>query len=120
MTATERLRIFVVEDEALLALDLEDLLSDLGHEVVGTAASVDQALGFLREMKTPPDRAIVDANLGGNSSRPVVDALVTLGVPVVLASGYGRTQLAGLGFDRPSINKPYSSRDVEAALSRFG
>ncbi len=118
MTATERLRVLVVEDEALVALDLEDLLCDLGHEVVGTAASVDQALGLLRDMKTPPDRAIVDANLGGKSARPVVDALGTLGVPVVVASGYGRTQLAGLGFDGPSINKPYSSHDVEAALSR--
>src|SRR6056297_859023 len=117
MTATERLRIFVVEDEALLALDLEDILVDLGHEVIAIAGSTELALEVLRDFDTPPDAAIVDANLGGQSARPVVDALCALSVAVVLASGYGRADLARLGFESPSIHKPYSSRDVAAALT---
>ena len=116
MAASDRLRILVVEDEALVALDLEDLLTDLSHDVVATAASVDQALAFVRNADTMPDAAIVDANLGGKSARPVVDALDAQGVRVVVASGYGATELARLGFESPSINKPYSSRDIEAAL----
>jgi len=118
VAASDRLTILVVEDEALVALDLEDLLIDLSHDVVATAASVDQALAFVRNADTMPDAAIVDANLGGKSARPVVDALDAQGVRVVVASGYGATDLARLGFESPSINKPYSARDIEAALLR--
>lgn len=118
MAANDRLRVLVVEDEALVALDLEDILTDLSHDVVGTAASVEQALAFVRNADMMPDAAIVDANLGGQSARPVVDALDAQGVNVVVASGYGATELARLGFENPSINKPYSARDIEAALLR--
>lgn len=120
MTTAERLRILIVEDEALVALDLEDILADLGHDVLAIAASAEQALALLGDMDLPPDRAIVDANLGGHSARPVVDALRALGVAVVVASGYGKQELARLGFQSPSINKPYSSHDVETALSISG
>ena len=118
MTASERLRVFVVEDEALLALDLENTLADLGHDVVGTAGSIETALDVLGRLDTPPDAAIVDANLGGRSARPVAEALSALGVPVVLASGYGSEELARFGFKTLSISKPYSPGDVAAALAR--
>lgn len=118
MPVTDRLRIFVVEDEALVAMDLEDILSDLGHCVVATASSAEQALALLGGMDLPPDRAIVDADLGGQSARPVVEALDRLGVRVLVASGYGKAELARLGFHNPSITKPYSPRDVETALSK--
>jgi DNA-binding response OmpR family regulator len=120
MTTTDRLRILVVEDEALVAMDLEDILSHLGHDVVATAGSAEQAIAILDDMDQPPDKAIVDANLGGHSARPVIDALRRLGVGIVMASGYGKAELARLGFHSPSINKPYSARDVKIALSTPG
>jgi CheY-like chemotaxis protein len=113
---TEQLRIFVVEDEALLALDLEDILSDLGHDVVGLAGSVRQALAFIEASDPLPDAAILDANLGGQSARPIADALSAREVYVVVASGYGPDELARLGFASPSINKPYSVEDLRSAL----
>lgn len=119
MAGTDRLRILVVEDEPLVALDLEDILTDLSHDVVGAASSVEQALDFVDNGNPLPDAAIVDANLGGQSARPVVETFRANGIRVVVASGYGPTELARLGFDTPSINKPYSIRDVEAALLRI-
>lgn len=119
MAGTDRLRILVVEDEPLVALDLEDILTDLSHDVVGAASSVEQALAFVHNGSPLPDAAIVDANLGGQSARPVVETFRDHGIRVVVASGYGPAELARLGFDTPSIAKPYSIRDVETALLRL-
>lgn len=112
----EPLRVLVVEDEAMLALDLEDILHDLGHEVVGAVGNVGQAMAFVDACGSMPDAAIVDANLGGESSRPVADALASRDVYVVMASGYTSGELARLGFGSPSISKPYSRDDVRSAL----
>jgi DNA-binding response OmpR family regulator len=113
MTA-ERLRILAVEDEALIAMELEDLLEDLGHEVIGPAATVEDALGLLERAR--PDAAIVDANLGGVSAEPVVEALTAAGIPVVLASGYDAQELKKLGLGAPMVGKPYSRRELAEAL----
>ena len=114
MTTTKQLQIFVVEDEAMIMLDLEDILRDLGHEVLGTAANPQTALDLLDGLVAAPDVAIVDANLGGSSARPVVDALESHGIPVVLTSGYGASELKRLGLDHPIVRKPYSSRDIDS------
>jgi DNA-binding response OmpR family regulator len=113
--AAERLRILAVEDEALIAMELEDMLSDLGHEVIGPAATVAAALGLLEGAR--PDAAVVDANLGGESARPVVEALVAAGIPVVLASGYDDRELGKLGFGAPTVGKPYSCRELAEAIT---
>jgi CheY-like chemotaxis protein len=111
-------RVLVVEDEAVIAMELEDLLGDLGHEVVDTVGSLERGLELLEHLRPLPDIAIVDANLGGESSQPLVEALRKLGVPVVVASGYRAGELERLGFDHQVISKPYSPRDIAAALSR--
>ena len=60
--SAERLRILAVEDEGLIAMELDDMLGDLGHEVIGPAATVESALRLLEGAR--PDAAVVDANLG--------------------------------------------------------
>jgi CheY-like chemotaxis protein len=117
MSARDRLRVFVVEDEALIALELENIIEDLQHEVIGPLANVTQALDRLSDLEQAPDAAIVDANLGGTSARPVVEALAALGVPVVIASGYEAIELERLGFSGAVLRKPYSLKDVENALA---
>ena len=111
---TERLNILAVEDEAMIAMELEDMLGKLGHEVVGPAATVEGALRLVQGCAL--DAAIVDANLGGESARPVVDALRAGGVPVVLASGYEARELSRLGLEGPLVRKPYSAGDLANAL----
>lgn len=116
MLRTEPLRLLLVEDEALIAMDLEAMIEDLGYSVIGPAASVDQALAILGDLALPPDAAIVDANLGGSSARPVVEALRTANVPTVIASGYEASELESMGLKSLFLRKPYSAETVETAL----
>jgi CheY-like chemotaxis protein len=115
--AHERLRILAVEDEAMIALELEDMLEDLGHEVIGPAASVEEALDLLQQAS--PDAAVVDANLSGESARPIVDALSRAGIPMVLASGYEARELLKLEISGVLVRKPYSGGDLASALAKI-
>jgi DNA-binding NtrC family response regulator len=78
-------RIMILEDDPLLALDLEDMLTDLGATVVGPASSVEQAL---RHVEEGIDAAVLDLNLRGVYSFPVIDKLQRDGTPFVVCSGY--------------------------------
>ncbi|RYJ02225.1 MAG: hypothetical protein EON47_08195, partial [Acetobacteraceae bacterium] len=82
-------RVLVVEDEALLALEMESMLLRLGYQVLGPALDLQEALA-LAKASPPPDAAVLDVNLGrGEWIFPVIDLLETRGVPYVLATGYG-------------------------------
>jgi two-component sensor histidine kinase/response regulator RpfG family c-di-GMP phosphodiesterase len=81
-------RIMIVEDEALVAMILEDQLVDLGYSIAATCASVPDALKALGTDK--PDAAILDVNLGGQLVYPVADQLMDRGIPFVFVTGYGR------------------------------
>jgi CheY-like chemotaxis protein len=113
VSESQVLSVLVVEDEALISLELADMIEDLGHRVIGPAASVSKALELLQALPRSPDVAIVDANLGGQPAKPVVEVLHALGTPVVIASGYTRDELAKLGFDDMLMRKPYSQTDLQ-------
>lgn len=78
--------VLVVEDEALVALDLEETLKMAGVHVMGPAASVAEAMALL-EAGTP-DAAILDLNLRGELVTPVARKLRERGVPFMLATAY--------------------------------
>lgn len=119
MDAHRPLRVFVVEDEALLAMELCDILEDLGHEVVGPAPSVDKALALLGTVAPPPDVAIIDANLAGETSAPVMNRLRSCDVPVIVASGYGSQELDRMGLWNGSlVSKPYDWKRIASALEK--
>jgi len=101
----------------MIALELEDMLEDLGHEVIGPAASVEEALDLLQQAS--PDAAVVDANLSGQSARPIVDALSRAGIPMVLASGYEARELLKLEISGVLVRKPYSGGDLANALAKI-
>lgn len=84
------MRILIIEDEPMIALDLQDLLEDAGFDVVGVAGKLDTAMELIAS--TPFDAAIVDANLGGVSSSPAAAALADRRVPFVVLSGYSLKQ----------------------------
>jgi CheY-like chemotaxis protein len=92
MTTTEASlagrRVLVVEDEPLIAMLLEDMLSDLEVTIAGVAESVPAALDLLQGLEEV-DGAILDMNLRGRSVEPVAEALAKRGIPFVFASGYG-------------------------------
>ncbi len=113
--ALSGLRVFVVEDEAPVAMLVETMLDDLGCDVVLSAASVAEALEFVR--RGGFDVALLDVNLGGEKVFPVADELRRLGAPFVFSSGYGAGGLRPDLADAPIIQKPYRLSDLEAALA---
>ncbi len=108
-------RVLVVEDEALVAMLLEDMLGDLGADVVATAGTVKEAVGHAQGGGL--DVAILDVNLGADSSAPVAEALATAGTPFVFATGYGEAGLPAAFRGRPALQKPYGINDVARLLA---
>ncbi len=108
-------RVLVVEDEALISMLFEDILSDLECEVVGPALNIRQALELAGSADI--DAAVLDVNLNGEPSFPVAMLLRTRGVPIVFSSGYGSTGLPPEWQDLPTLPKPFTSDEVAEALS---
>ena len=113
-SATPR-RVLVVEDEVLIGMLLEDMLSDLGYEIAGTASRVDEAAKLARE--TRADAAILDVNLNGQEVFPVAEILAERGIPFVFATGYGEKGLPAPHQQRPTLQKPFQQETLERQLA---
>jgi len=109
-------RILIVEDEPIVAMCLEDMLSELGHATLGPASRVADGLALL---ENGPDAAILDINLSGERSDAIAHALAERGVPMVFATGYG-TAPEGFGPDTPLLEKPYRLEQLRTALAAIG
>lgn len=108
-------RILIVEDEFLLAMELESLLLQRGCMVLGPASSVGQALAVLDQEQ--PDIALLDVNLRGERATPVAAALQGRGVPFVLITGYSEAQLSEPELrNAPRVDKPVSCRALTRAV----
>jgi CheY-like chemotaxis protein len=108
-------RILVVEDEILIAMTAQDMLTDAGAEVV-VATRVSEAAGHL-SASHPFDAAIIDLDLGEGYDSSVATMAVGRDIPVVLATGYSR--MADLPPDLaaiPVVSKPYTSDMLVSAL----
>lgn len=113
------LRVFIVEDETLIALMLETMLEELGCVVLAVAGSVAEALRSLDGPAAQADAAILDVNIGGEKVYPVADALGERGVPYLFATGYGREGLGELYPRRIVLPKPYTQGVLAQALSQL-
>ena len=103
------LKILVVEDEPLIAMTLEDLLTDAGCTVVGPASSLKQGMRLVEQEAV--DGAILDVNLGGEMVFPLADALVERSIPFVYVTGYGKL-LRACNHGRPVLQKPYNNQQL--------
>lgn len=108
------LKILLVEDEMLIALLLEDMVTELGFEVVGPAMRLQSALALAREETF--DLAIVDINLANEKSFPIADALRERGIPFIFATGYGTNGLDEAYRGTRTIQKPFESEDLALAI----
>ncbi|MGB3469667.1 MAG: HWE histidine kinase domain-containing protein [Erythrobacter sp.] len=108
----------LVEDSMIIALDTEENLKRLGVASIDVASSVSGALAAMT--KRLPDFAIIDFNLGPESSTPVAEKLRELSVPFVLATGYADLgdqgdQLGAMA----TLRKPYGRAEIEDALEGY-
>lgn len=107
----------VVEDEAIIALAIEDMLRELGCEVAGTAMTLGVAEEIAREEAF--DAAVLDINLNGDTSEVVAETLRSRGIPFCFSTGYGSADVP-LGFeDVPLLQKPYNAASLAAVLERL-
>lgn len=114
MTGVAGRRVLLVEDESLVAMLAEDMLLELGCEVV-VAMRLEQALAQARSQSL--DLAVLDVNLGENSSYPVADLLFERGIPFVFATGYGVAGLDTAYRGVPVMQKPYQQCQLGALLN---
>jgi PAS domain S-box-containing protein len=112
-------RVLLVEDEPLVALEMTAALEELGCEVVGPAATLEEALRLAGAEAARLDVAVLDVNLGGRASLPVADLLAGPGVPVVHVTGYGTLPAARAG-DAGALllSKPLRDGQLPLALRR--
>jgi len=111
-------RVLVVEDEMMVAMLVEDMLTDLGYEVVTVASRMDSAIEYAQHAEF--DIAILDLNLNGEKSYPVAEALRARNVPFLFATGYGEAALAESYRDVPTLQKPFVSGQLRYALDLLG
>ena len=109
------LKILLVEDEAMIAMLVEDMLTDSGATVVGPAGGVRAALDAISTQQI--DGALLDVNLGGEQSFEVADALASRNIPFVFVTGYGGAGVRERYPDAPTLQKPFVTSDLERALS---
>ena len=108
-------RILVVEDEYLIAMNLQDGLENAGSVVLGPVPSVEKAI---KKIESEPhiDAAVLDVNLGGALAYPVADLLVARKIPFVFTSGYEDNVLRSRYFGVKNCPKPYLFQAIEEAL----
>ena len=110
------LRVLVVEDELVIAMELENLLRQLGCIVLDPVATLRQALRALASGQ--PDFAVLDVNLNGQRVTPMAEALREQGVPFILVTGYGSERLPEKALqDAPCLRKPVNGKQLARAIS---
>jgi CheY-like chemotaxis protein len=115
--AAKPARVFVVEDEYLIRMLLEDMLADLGYEVAAAVGTLDEATKAAAD--TAFDVAILDVNLDGKEIYPVADILTKRGIPFAFVSGYGEGGIAERYRGRPTLQKPFQAAQIEQTLAQL-
>jgi CheY-like chemotaxis protein len=107
-------RVLIVEDELMIRMLLEGMLTDLGHSVAAEAGGLDEAMALAQQAEF--DLAVLDVNLNGAPVTPVVEILVERGVPFIFASGYGQRGLPEAYRTAPILQKPFQADALEDAI----
>lgn len=108
----------IVEDQLLIAMDLQQLLESAGMNVLGTVTSCREALDFIRE--TRPDISVLDVNLGDETSEAVATHLREAGISFLFATGYGDDGAIPANFpDTPIVRKPYDRDEIFLQIGKL-
>jgi len=110
-------KVLLVEDEALIAMLLEDLFADLGCEIAENPVQLDEAVTAAQSGDF--DLALLDLNLSGSRTYPVADILTARGIPFAFLTGYRSDDLEPAYRAAPILAKPFRRGDLEAILARL-
>ena len=110
-------RVLVVEDEMLVAMQIEDMLSDLGCTSITVAGTIETALDQIDGGKF--DLATLDLNLNATRSLPVAEALGSRRIPYALATGYSAKGIEEALADCPILRKPYSFQQFKEVIRKL-
>ncbi len=114
-----RARVLIIEDEPIIAMDIEGIVRDLGHDVTGIAVTRDEAVAQARAQA--PGLVLADIQLADDSSGidAVADILAELTVPVIFITAFPERLLTG---QRPEptflITKPFQERMLKATIAQ--
>ncbi|AXV15589.1 signal transduction histidine kinase [Neorhizobium sp. SOG26] len=109
------LELLLVEDQMLIAADVEAMLADHGINKVTTTPSAADAFRRLKEYT--PDFAILDVNLGSGTSLPIAEELIRRDIPFVFATGYSDRSIIPSSFSAPVVRKPYEAATLISAVT---
>lgn len=110
-------RVLVVEDEALIAAMVEDMLTELGAVVVGPASTIAKGLALAGTEMI--DAALLDVNVRNERIDPVADVLTGRGIPVLFATGYGARAFVDDARQVRCIEKPFTQEALRDGLARI-
>lgn len=116
MNDGNKARILIVEDDPLIGLDLSIELEDADFAVVGVAPTVTKALALFNERGC--DLAILDVNLGHETSAAIATALAAARVPFIAVTGYSTEQCPPEFATAPLMSKPFQTARLVAEMKR--
>src|SRR5919206_4404630 len=113
------MRILIVEDELIIAIDLEETLSEEGHQVAGIARESKTALGLAQHLK--PDLALVDMHLvDGDTGPEIARHLKDMGIPVLFMTANASALPDGMAGALGVIPKPVATHVLKGAVKWVG
>jgi two-component SAPR family response regulator len=104
-------RVLVVEDETLIAVLIEDILAEMGCEIVGPIGKLETAIQTAKDGDF--DVAILDVTIRGGKVYPVAEELIARNIPFILASGYGDWALPPPLREKRRLTKPFTAVELE-------
>lgn len=107
-------KVFLVEDETMLAMLMEVMLEELGYSTAFHASTLEDGMEYARTGSF--DLAILDINIIGGNSFPIAEAIAHRGIPFTFCSGYGRLGIPETWAGQHCVAKPFSSEQLDAAL----
>ena len=113
-TGLDGLRVLIIEDQTIVMMMIEDVLTDLGCVIVGHSATTTEALKLLHQNCI--DAAVLDINLGKEDVYPLADELAARKVPFIFLTGYGKDDISARHADIPIVQKPVTMDALRRAM----
>lgn len=113
--ALKGIRLLIVEDEALVAMMIHDVMHDAGAQVIGPAVTIERALAEIAGNTI--DCALLDVNLAGQRVDRVADELIRRGIPFIFLTGYGQSGIAERFPQIPVVAKPFEDENLLQIVS---